>query len=283
VSSCQRGIDRLGWLDGGVFSCHGARVGLRASTPAAFADMVSWLPRAMARARGAEVPVLYSLLEGGAVANSKVKRSHILYRNFTRIARSLEMDDIRRSLQRDLGIQIGEGARGKVFVHAGVVAIDGVAIVIPGRSFSGKTTLTRALVEQGGVYYSDEYAILDSRGRVSPWTEPLSIRKGTQRRAGERRTAESLGFVSGRGSMPVRLVVMTDYAKGRRFQPRSESRAAGALAMLQHALPARLRPRAALRALSSAVEGATILRGPRGEARAAAKTILRYLSAARRA
>ena len=55
-----------------------------------------------------------------------------------------------------------------VFIHAGVVADGGRAIVIPGLSFSGKTTLVRALVEAGAVYYSDEFAALDENGRVLP-------------------------------------------------------------------------------------------------------------------
>src|SRR4051794_25537583 len=36
-----------------------------------------------------------------------------------------------------------------VFVHAGVVAFDGHALVIPGPSFSGKTTLVAACVRAG--------------------------------------------------------------------------------------------------------------------------------------
>src|ERR1700749_1585645 len=34
-----------------------------------------------------------------------------------------------------------------IFVHAGVVALDGRAVLLPGFTFTGKTTLTHALVE----------------------------------------------------------------------------------------------------------------------------------------
>jgi len=57
-------------------------------------------------------------------------------------------------------------AKGLIFVHAGVVGWQNRAIVIPGRSLSGKTTLVLALVEAGTDYYSDEYALFDSEGRV---------------------------------------------------------------------------------------------------------------------
>lgn len=277
-SPCQRGVDKLGWKAGGVYGCHGARVGLRSSTDDGFEKLVSWLPKAMTPSRSSTAPVMYSLLQGGASTSGRLKRFHLLYRNFTLLVRSLDQGPIERAFKRDISMFIGEHASRRVFVHAGVVAIGGGAVVIPGKSFSGKTTLTRALVEQGGVYYSDEYAVIDSRGRVSPWSEPLSIRMQGPLTAGEPRTAESLGMRSGRRSLPVRLVVMTSFEKGRRFAPRTETPGTGALGLLAHTLPAQRRPRAVLRALSEAVSAAQVIRGPRGEAKEAARKILRHLA-----
>ena len=56
----------------------------------------------------------------------------------------------------------------RVAVHAGVVAFAGRAVVIPGPSHSGKSTLVQALVEAGATYLSDEFALLDEAGRVWP-------------------------------------------------------------------------------------------------------------------
>ncbi|MEO8360939.1 MAG: hypothetical protein ABI672_12980 [Vicinamibacteria bacterium] len=281
MTSCQDGVDKLGWNVGATYACHGVRVGFRAKNAAALAQLVSWLPRAMTLATPGDVPVLYSYLEGGAAPGSKVKRFHILYRNFLRVARSLDLDDLRSAFGRDLNMYIGEHASRRIFVHAGVVAIDGAAVLIPGKSFSGKTTLTRALVDRGGVYFSDEYAVLDSRGNVSPWAEPLSIRKNGARESGEKHSAESLGMQTGRGSLPVRLVVMTSFKEGQRFKPRTVTPGAGALGLLEHTLPARRRPEAALKSLASAVTGARILHGPRGDAAKAADAIVRYLATPR--
>ena len=202
----------------------------------------------------------------------------MLYRDAARLARSLDMAEIRRAFERDLSIAIGDAARRRVFVHAGVVGVNGGAILIPGKSCSGKTTLVQALVAQGGVYYSDDYAVLDGRGRVFPWAEPLSLRERGPTRASERHTPESLGMASGRKGLPVRLVVLTSFQKGRAFSPREETKAAGTLGLLQHTLPARRRPRAALKALAAAVSGARVISGPRGEARAAARSILAKLN-----
>jgi len=63
-------------------------------------------------------------------------------------------------------------ARRRVFVHAGVVAWQGRAVLIPGRTLSGKSWLVRALVRAGAEYYSDEFAVLDARGRVHPYPLP---------------------------------------------------------------------------------------------------------------
>lgn len=220
---------------------------------------------------------LYSYLEGGPGPRQGTKRFHVLYRDATRIARSLDLDEIRRAFDRDLSMVVGSTATRRVFVHAGVVSFDDGAVLIPGKSFSGKTTLVRALVDQGGAYYSDEFAVLDSRGRVFPWAEPLSIRPNGAKEAAQSHSPETLGLIIGRKAVPVRMVVLTSFEKGKRFRPRATSPAAGALGLLEHTLPAQVRPRATLRALAAAVSGAQVIRGVRGEAREAARAIVKTL------
>ena len=142
---------------------------------------------------------------------------------------------------------------------------------------------SRAVVAEGGVYYSDEYAVLDSRGRVFPWAEPSSIRKDGARKRAESHSPESLGIVAGKSALPVRLVVLTSFEKGRRFSPKKVTPAAGTLGLLEHTLPARKRPRASLRALTSAVSDARVIRGTRGDAGEAARAIVRFLDTPRMA
>jgi serine kinase of HPr protein (carbohydrate metabolism regulator) len=60
-------------------------------------------------------------------------------------------------------------ARSALFVHAGVVAWRGRAVLIPGASNAGKSTLVAELVRRGATYYSDEYAAIDAAGRVHPY------------------------------------------------------------------------------------------------------------------
>jgi hypothetical protein len=282
-TKCQDGVDALGWTVGAVYSCHGARVGLRSTEASGLDALVSWLPRALAPVRAKSVPVLYSFLVGGQAPNSRTKTFHILYKNFQRLARSLDIEEIRRAFERDLGVSVGEHADKRVFVHAGVVGFKKGAIVVPGKSFTGKTTLIQALVAQGGVYYSDEYAVLDSRGRVSPWAEPLSIRMDGARKPAESHSAASLGLAVGKGALPVRLVVLTSFQEGKRFRPRKVTPAGGTLGMLEHTLPARRHPRTSLQYLASAVKDARVIQGTRGEAGEAARAIVRILDSPRTA
>ncbi len=89
-------------------------------------------------------------------------------------------------------------------MHAGVVGWRGRAILIPGRSGTGKTSLVAALVEQGAVYYSDDYAPIDADGRVRSYARAPSVRRPasstrSRRAAGERAGAAALADLAGRG------------------------------------------------------------------------------------
>jgi hypothetical protein len=75
-----------------------------------------------------------------------------------------------------LRIRIAEMAPRRVFVHAGVVGRRNLAIILTGKSYTGKTTLVRELIRSGADYYSDEYAVLDAGGKVHPFLRPLEIR-----------------------------------------------------------------------------------------------------------
>jgi hypothetical protein len=61
--------------------------------------------------------------------------------------------------------------------HAGAVARDEKAMLLPGSSRSGKTTLTAALLQRGFELLSDEVGALDHEtGRLTPYPRALSIR-----------------------------------------------------------------------------------------------------------
>lgn len=87
-----------------------------------------------------------------------------------------DREPVLAQLAHELMLHVAERAPELVFLHAGVVGIGGRALVLPGPSFAGKTTLVAALVRAGAVYLSDEYAVLDSLGRVHPYARQLQMR-----------------------------------------------------------------------------------------------------------
>jgi hypothetical protein len=154
----------------------------------------------------------------------------------------------------------------RVFVHAGTVGYRGRAIVIPGSSFSGKTTLVAELVRAGATYYSDEYAVFDQEGLVHPYPKPLSIRH--RHGMGTRTDVENIGGTAGTEPLRLGLVVVSQYRRDATWQPRSLSNGEAVIQLVSNTIPARLRPEETMRTLRSAVDGsgAVALEGERGEA-----------------
>jgi hypothetical protein len=159
---------------------------------------------------------------------------------------------------------IALNAPAHIFVHAGVVGHAGRAIVIPGRSFSGKTTLVAELVRAGAAYYSDEYAVLDDEGLVHPYPKPLSIRIRGHGQMDH--PVETLGGVNGEYPLRVGLVAIAQYSPDARWEPRRLSTGEAVLAMLANTVPAQERPEQSLAAITKAVTGAVALEGERGDA-----------------
>jgi hypothetical protein len=176
----------------------------------------------------------------------------------------------------DLELWVAEHARRHVFVHAGCVVVDGRAILIPGRSMSGKTSLTAALIRAGASYWSDEYAVLDSRGSVRPYPRRLAIRP-YDGSPPQRVTAADIGSPTGRGPRPVGMVTVVRYDAAAGWDVHPVTRGQAVLQLLDNTIPARSRPRAVLAALDRATEHAHCLAGTRGDADEAAKIIVGQL------
>ena len=235
------------------------------------------LPPDAKPARGPRVKCLYSLIVSGTKVGTNVRRFNILYVNAVQLARTKDTDLILEALERDLQLYVAEHARRRVFVHAGVVGWRGRAIVIPGRTMSGKTTLVKALVEAGATYYSDEYAVLDERGRVHPYLKPLSVRENGGGRP-KKILPEALGATTGVRPLPVGLVVATSYREDARWRPRRLSPGRAVMELLAHTVSARLEPERALATLRSATAEAMVIKGARGEAEEVAEALLGRLA-----
>lgn len=192
--------------------------------------------------------------------------------------RELALLQLDTQIQRHIALEAAE----VIFIHAGVVADGHSAMLMPGGSFAGKTTLVRSLVEAGALYYSDEFAVLDAMGQVHPYPKPLSYRPpdpGPDRDTFQYRVGE-LGGIAGEQPLPVGLVVAARYRPGADWEPQRLSPGAGALKLLENAVPAQDRPEQTIRYITRAIAGATILEGERGEADETAGCLLDALRTA---
>ena len=247
-----------------AFRAFGTRVGIRVSEPGVLDRLESVLPPGSKLAKSRVVERLYSLRVGGKSPKGKLRRYNLLYADMKRIGRSMDLDEMLELLASDMQFYVAEASQTRVFTHAGVVGWRGRAIVFPGKTFSGKTTLVAALVKAGATYYSDEYAVFDVRGRVHPYPRPLGIREGRNARL-KKHPVEELGGSTGTRPLQVGLVVLSEYKPGARWRPRTLSPGQAALALLANTVSVRFQPRVALATLKRAVSCAPVLVGARGE------------------
>jgi hypothetical protein len=265
-------VDRLGWAAGIRFDSYGVRMGIRINDPALMEHILPRLPLGWKPAQSTVVDELFSVYFGRSSRGSRVRQFDILYRGGDQLVRTLDRDELLDGVEGQVRVCVAEMATRRVFLHAGVVGWNGGAILIPGRSHSGKSRLVEALVRRGATYYSDEYAVLDARARVHPYATPLSRREDSGQ--ARRISLESLGGPSDRPALPVHKVVLTRYRAGADWKPRRLTPGRALLGLLDHAIPARRRPQDVLAALGRLVARAPVYKSVRGDADAVAAALL---------
>jgi hypothetical protein len=226
------------------------------------------LPPGAQRTDDAVVDVLYSVLAGPSDLGARIRRYNLAYADATQVARSMDFDDVVESVERHLSLFVAEFARKRVFVHAGVVGWNGRAILIPGETMSGKSTLVAALMRAGATYYSDEFAVIGPGGRVYPYPRPLQLRREG------RRSHRIAPAAVGRTPLRVGLVLVTRYRGGAAFRPRVMSPGQAMLALLRNTVSAQHNPGQALRILAKSLAGARCVQGSRSEAEITVRQLL---------
>jgi hypothetical protein len=174
-------------------------------------------------------------------------------------------------------IHVAEHAPEYMFLHAGVVAWEDRALLLPGVSHAGKSTLVAELVRAGATYYSDEFALLDSEGRVHPFTRDIRMRSP----GASDQVPLPLKQLDGRaGTAPLRvsMVFFAEFAEHARWAPETVTPGRALLEMLLHSTPVQRAPGRTLGALSAMMRHARAWRSQRGEAAVAARSLLAALA-----
>jgi hypothetical protein len=250
-----------------TFETYGLRVRVVADSPETLARIPPLLPPGWRRSDATAVDTTYMFTPGPG-------DTCLLTQDGKTILDDWRLDVALAVFERELRLFVALEAPALIFVHAGVVAYRGHAILMPGKTYAGKTSLVAALVRAGATYYSDEFAPLDEHGRVHPFAKPLSLRKGGGQIDHD---VESLGGVAGTEPAPVGMVVATTYRPGSHWQPIQLSAGEAVLALLDDTIPAQTRPAECIRALTAAAERALVVQGERDEAGDLAPVLLAAL------
>jgi hypothetical protein len=262
-------LNRRRWAAETGLDLYGLKVGMRSNRPEILDQMLPHLPTGWKHSSSTQFDRLYSVWVDGA--DEQRRDSVTLYRGSRCLVRNTGWEDALANLEFDVELFVVENNPARVFVHAGVVGWQGQAIVTPGCSYSGKSTLVAALCRAGATYYSDEYALFDADGMIYPYPRPLRLRPTGD---GVAPTIADLNLSPGDGPLPLGLVVLTSYQPGVILQPRVISPGEALLMLLGNTMSARRRPHMVLPSLQRALTSGRVLAGPRGEAGETAERLL---------
>jgi hypothetical protein len=253
-----------------AFEAFGVRVAVSTNRPELIERLRPLLPPGWQPCPASAVGQRFSLI-------AKENGTYDFALNGDVLNRSLMLEFALMLLDSQLRLHLGAKAPDMIFIHAGAVAYGGRTIVMPGKSFAGKTVLVAALVDLGCTYYSDEFAIIDERGLIHPYAKALSLREGRPDHMQTDYSIESLGWTAGSEPLPPGMIVVTSYRPGAEWQPRPLSSGELAMALLANAVPARERPAEVLRAISRVADDALAIESERDEADAVAPLLLAEL------
>lgn len=173
-------------------------------------------------------------------------------------------------------VSVGESAKNLVFIHAGVVGWKGRAILMPGDSFTGKSTLVAALVKNGADYYSDDFAILDAKGLVQPFPRAISMRTNDGNYTPYELSIDKLGGAVGKKRVPIGMILFTEYKTRTRWNPEVLTPGQGILEIIPFILSFKPQPEFSLKVLNKVADNAIIASSSRGHAEHFAKTLLGF-------
>lgn len=158
------------------------------------------------------------------------------------------------------------------FLHAGAVTWENNALLLPGGTFQGKSTLVAELVEQGATYVADDLAVVDELGQLQPYPRPMSLRTGEL--LPQRRLPANIATHTNR----VTHLIFCTYHPPEAWPPEELSTSQAVVHLLRYTFgdPNLFGPR--MRILARLAEGARCFRFRRADAPHAAKRLFSLMT-----
>lgn len=267
---CLAKLDALGWTPVAVVRSYGVDVALRTNDDDLFRKVHDHLPSDVCQSQVDEVDAIFSFIKGKR--SGRVRSFNLVYHDHTRIARTHDIGEAIDAFSSWFRLVVGFLAPRHVFIHAGTVSYKGRVIIMPGRTMAGKSTLVQALVKQGARYMSDDYAVLEEDGTISPYDKPLSLRDADFRQMVR---PFNDGEAVEKMPRPPGLIIFSQYEDGASWAPKPLAPGQALLGLLDNSLGARRVPEKTTCALKALTLNAPAFTVERGEAAEAASAILR--------
>lgn len=183
----------------------------------------------------------------------------------------LPPDDGARAAASRIELAVAERLPDRAAVHAGAVSVDGRAVVLPGPSRRGKSSLVRALLARGAAYLSDEYTVIGTDGRVSAYPRSLTLRTST---GSQRMTPSELDAYIDTSRPAVSIIAELAHDIDAGWAVRALTAGEATFALLRNSVGVRRNPALTLECLTAAAATSEGFAGTRGEAEDAADWLL---------
>ena len=157
-------------------------------------------------------------------------------------------------------------------IHAGAVLIEGRALLLPGSSHAGKSSLVAELLRRGASHFSDEYALIDSEGLTHSYPRPLLVRKGDPRQTLV--LPEELNAQFADQPAPVGWILALDYVPGRQWEIHQLSQGEAVMLLLRNTPHEMAKSPEMVDFFLCVADKALCFEGTRGEAAEAATRVL---------
>jgi hypothetical protein len=254
---------------GFTLSSYGVRIAIETNEPRILERIPEDLLPGAQKARSRKVDVRFFVSR-----NDTHAKGFALYENCRPIACARALPQLLVALAAAAQHAVARLCRNHVFIHAGVVRWGERAILLPGQSFSGKSTLVLALVRLGATYYSDEFAVVDAKGHIHPFSRHPHVRTASGQKLRRRLRAASPEASSKLPPVTECTVAVCKYKPSGRWRPRSMTKGETLLELMGNTVVARTRPEDSLKILAKLVRKSTAFKTVRGDIGESARALL---------